>query len=200
MWIYPVVLTALLLATFLYVAVRSFLYGMHASAPPNTRRLALALGLVSVSVVGISAQGFAQQAVIRGWLPLSVREWLNTWGASVIASILLGLAVVCLWLISRVFARVQRDEKLVSVMISSPVVDVKTSELSLTVRELEVLETMAEGHLSDQEIAATFYISPSTAATHVRNILRKAGIHNRRDLVLMYSAAKGDDIPRSEVP
>ena len=188
MWIYPIVVLPLVIAVFIYVATRSFLYAVQEGVPPNTHRLALALGWVSIIFVAIALQGFGHQAVERGWFPLSFRRWMFSWGVSIIATAAFYAAVVCLRLVSGVFAKVQRDEKLVSVMITSPVVDVKTSELSLTARELEVLEAMAQGHLSDEEIAEAFYISPATAATHVRNILRKADIHNRRDLVLMYSA------------
>jgi DNA-binding CsgD family transcriptional regulator len=39
--------------------------------------------------------------------------------------------------------------------------------------------------LSGQEIADTLFISAATAGTHVRNILRKASLHDRRQLVLI---------------
>ena len=57
--------------------------------------------------------------------------------------------------------------------------------LDLSVRELEVLAVIAAGKISDQEIGDILFISPSTAATHVRNILKKAGLHDRRQLVLI---------------
>jgi DNA-binding NarL/FixJ family response regulator len=75
-------------------------------------------------------------------------------------------------------------------MVSTPLVEVKTSELELTSRELQVLEAMTQGRFSDQQLADALSIAPSTAATHVRNILHKAGLHNRRDLVLLYGAAQ----------
>ena len=192
MWIYPVVTLMLMISLFAYVGARSFLYGLRDGMPTNTRRLSLALGWVCLAFVAIAIQGSAHQAVRRGWISSDVQDWVFSWGVSILATICLSVGVLCLWLVSKVFARVRYDEHLVSVMITSPVVDVKTSELRLTARELEVLEAMAEGHLSDDEIAAAFYISPATAATHVRNILRKADVHNRRDLVLMYSAARPD--------
>ncbi|MCH7901687.1 MAG: DNA-binding response regulator, partial [Acidobacteria bacterium] len=46
---------------------------------------------------------------------------------------------------------------------------------------------IAAGQLSDREIADALYISPATAGTHVRNILRKAGLHRRNDLLLLVS-------------
>ena len=63
----------------------------------------------------------------------------------------------------------------------------KLATLRLTPREVEVLEVMASGVLDDAELAAELSIAPSTAATHVRNIMRKAGVRDRRDLLLLRS-------------
>ena len=43
-----------------------------------------------------------------------------------------------------------------------------------------MLELLAQGH-TNREIAATLYISPSTAGVHVSNILRKLGAKRRVD-------------------
>jgi DNA-binding CsgD family transcriptional regulator len=50
----------------------------------------------------------------------------------------------------------------------------------LTVRELAVLELLTQGR-TNREIAASLYISPSTAGVHVSNILRKLGAKRRVD-------------------
>ena len=63
----------------------------------------------------------------------------------------------------------------------------KLATLRLTPREVEVLEVMASGVLDDAELAAELSIAPSTAATHIRNIMRKAGVRDRRDLLLLRS-------------
>ena len=55
----------------------------------------------------------------------------------------------------------------------------------MRLRELEVLEVIAAGSMSDKDIADSLYISPATAGTHVKNILRKSGLSSRRDLVLL---------------
>jgi NarL family two-component system response regulator LiaR len=55
------------------------------------------------------------------------------------------------------------------------------SELDdLSPRELEVLRLMAAGK-SNREIAEALFISLNTVATHVRNILTKAGCANRAE-------------------
>lgn len=56
---------------------------------------------------------------------------------------------------------------------------------SLTPRERQVVRVVAEGGWRDEEIAVVLGMAPSTAATHVRNVLAKTGLHDRRDLVLI---------------
>ncbi|MDP9364750.1 MAG: tetratricopeptide repeat protein, partial [Chloroflexota bacterium] len=48
----------------------------------------------------------------------------------------------------------------------------------LTSREMEVLRLLAEGR-TNEEVAEALFISPRTAATHVRNILAKVGVESR---------------------
>ena len=55
----------------------------------------------------------------------------------------------------------------------------------LTAREREVVQVICDGQHSDAAIAAVLVISPHTAGTHVRNILRKTGLKSRRDLMLL---------------
>jgi DNA-binding NarL/FixJ family response regulator len=55
--------------------------------------------------------------------------------------------------------------------------------LPLTPREHEVLRLLSEGH-DHVEIANRLSLSPHTARTHIRNLLRKLGVHTRLDAVL----------------
>src|SRR5206468_2172381 len=52
---------------------------------------------------------------------------------------------------------------------------------SLTPREREVVELLAEG-LTNAELAARLFISPKTAAVHVSNILAKLGMATRSEV------------------
>lgn len=54
---------------------------------------------------------------------------------------------------------------------------------SLTERELEVLQLIAQG-MTNQEIADTLYISMTTVKTHVGNILNKIGARDRVQAVI----------------
>lgn len=51
----------------------------------------------------------------------------------------------------------------------------------LTEREVEIVRLAAEG-LTNREIADQLFISPLTAETHLRNVLRKLGLHSRAQL------------------
>lgn len=55
---------------------------------------------------------------------------------------------------------------------------------ALTDREREVMALVAQG-LSNDEIAARLFISPTTAKTHVSRVMMKAGARDRAQLVVM---------------
>lgn len=55
-----------------------------------------------------------------------------------------------------------------------------SGRVELSERELEVLRLIAEG-ASNKKIADVLFVSHSTVATHVRNILRKLGVNNRTE-------------------
>lgn len=59
------------------------------------------------------------------------------------------------------------------------------ASLRLTPRESEVVALLRCGSLDDESIADQLGIAPSTAATHVRNIMYKTGTSDRRDLMLL---------------
>jgi DNA-binding NarL/FixJ family response regulator len=53
---------------------------------------------------------------------------------------------------------------------------------NLTLRELEVLSSLAQG-LSQKEIARNLIISPKTVGTHIQRILSKLEVHSRAEAV-----------------
>jgi len=58
-----------------------------------------------------------------------------------------------------------------------------TRKPSLTGREIEVLELVAQGNTSRQ-IGDILFISENTVKNHIRNILDKLGLHSRNEAVL----------------
>lgn len=155
---------------------------------PRIRVLAGALTAVCAAFVLGAATRATALAVREGWLPGQVGDFLvSEW--SLIQSLgATGFALVTIWQLRRVSAPIRRAEQIVTVLSDRFAPEAPVSELGLTARELEVLEVIAAGTLSDKEIAETLYISPATAGTHVKNIMRKAGVSSRRDLVLLAAA------------
>lgn len=60
--------------------------------------------------------------------------------------------------------------------------EAKLAELTITKRELEVLQLMAEG-LSNKEIADRLYLSLSTVKSHSNNLFDKLGVQRRTQAV-----------------
>ena len=60
--------------------------------------------------------------------------------------------------------------------------DVERILSRLTEREREILEHLASGE-RNEDIARSLFISPQTVQTHVRNILRKLGVHSKLEAV-----------------
>jgi two-component system, NarL family, response regulator NreC len=58
----------------------------------------------------------------------------------------------------------------------------ETLDRPLTGREREVLQLLSEGH-SNQAIASSLHLSPTTVATHRKNIMKKLHLHRITELV-----------------
>ena len=56
------------------------------------------------------------------------------------------------------------------------------AQLELSKRELEILRLMAQGH-SNQEIAATIFVSLSTVKTHIQNLFEKLDVKRRTQAI-----------------
>ena len=178
------------IALFVFVGIRAVMLGLERTTPPLTRRLSWALVAGCLAVVIGAIARVILRAANDDLLGEGAAEWALTVGQWLITLVAIGCAFLALWMQLHALRLINRGERILRVLINSPLVDVRVSELGLTAREVEILEAMAQGHSSDKEIADTFYITPSTAATHVRNIMRKADIHDRRDLILLYRATQ----------
>jgi DNA-binding NarL/FixJ family response regulator len=76
--------------------------------------------------------------------------------------------------LSQILARLQEQKR------GASEADRRLSDL--TSRELQVLQSMADGKAT-QDIAQDLFISPSTVQTHVKNILWKLGVHSKLEAV-----------------
>lgn len=152
---------------------------------PRLRTIAWLLVAVCGAYLLGTVQRLALQATRAGWLPADAFGFLLSDWQLVQSLVVAVLGLSGLYVLRRVWPHLRRSDRVVTVFTERLALDVSVSELGLTARELEILEVIAEGKLSDQEIAEAFYISPATAGTHVKNIMRKAGVRSRRDLVLL---------------
>lgn len=91
--------------------------------------------------------------------------------------------------VRRVGQSLARAEQVATTLSERLVDGVTLEDLDLTRREREVVALIGTGVVSDRDLAAALVISPATAGTHVRNVLRKAGMHDRRELVLLALSA-----------
>lgn len=65
----------------------------------------------------------------------------------------------------------------------SPLPGARRDDKALTLREVSVLELLAEG-LSNQEISERLYISPNTVKTHTKHINHKLGVSRRTQAIV----------------
>jgi DNA-binding NarL/FixJ family response regulator len=68
------------------------------------------------------------------------------------------------------------------------------ADAAFTDREREVIRLVAGG-LTNREIGREIFVSESTAKFHVRNVMRKLGVHSRAEVA--YAAGKRGLLDRS---
>ncbi len=178
------------------VALRS----RRASTVPRTRLLCSALAVAGGALLVTAAARLAARLVKIDVLPASFNWLFDAWWYVVISTLTTILLVGGVWLAARVIAQLERVETALATLVERLPHESRGSTAALTPREREVLTVLAGGSLGDGDIARELFISPSTAATHVRNIMKKADLHNRRELMLLgrhLGPQPGDhDVPR----
>ena len=80
---------------------------------------------------------------------------------------------------------VSKAERVLLAISDDAGLDVSISELGLSAREYEVLQIMSKGRLTNKEIAEGLYLSPATVGNYVSDILQKAGLTERKELLLI---------------
>jgi DNA-binding CsgD family transcriptional regulator len=124
-------------------------------------------------------------AAHTGLLATHWGDWLLGPLAAIQATLAVLVGVSAAGLTRHYWHRVGRAHTMVELLTDRLPSDARARQAGLTCREQEVLDLIRRGLISDHEIAQALHISPATAATHVQRILRKTGLHNRRDLMLL---------------
>lgn len=157
---------------------------------PRLRLLAGAMSVVSIAFVLGAVTRALLVATRHGWISgrvgdLVVADWHLL--QSVFAT-LLGITGVIL--LRRYSASLKAADKIASAVSRHFLDGGSLEQFDLTSRELEILDGIGRGVVTDAEIAEEFFIAPTTAGTHVKNIMRKTGVKTRRDLVFLVISVK----------
>ena len=157
---------------------------------PRLRPLGWALSAVSLSfVLGAVTRGMLVAADF-GWFggrmtDVALGRWhlLQTIGAT-------AMGVAGIIMVRKVASGLKSADRIAQIVSRRLLDGGSLEQFGLTERELEVLEQLCGGRTSDQELADVLYIAPSTAGTHVKNIMRKTGVRSRRELILLAESAR----------
>jgi DNA-binding CsgD family transcriptional regulator len=152
-----------------------------------------AVGVLGLALLLSVSQRLGIWLARFGVLPNSVERFLTSWFQLIVSLATTVLALGALWVLVRLLRRLSEKEAVVRQFVQHLPSESIEATRSLSRREAEVLHVMGCGETSDEEIAAALVISPHTAATHVRNIMKKTGVHNRRELMLLGRLLDGDD-------
>jgi DNA-binding CsgD family transcriptional regulator len=151
----------------------------------RARTLFWSLVVVGSALTVTVAQRLVAQLLELGALPPAFRWVVAPWWQFVVSLITTVLLLGGVWLGLRVVRRLDEAERALSSLVTMLPGELPVGPDTFTNRELEVLGVLATGVRTDDEIAATLFISPHTAATHVRNIMKKSDLHSRYELTLL---------------
>lgn len=125
--------------------------------------------LMGIAHLDLEATDSIATAMIFGFVVMLASFWLAYMSVKVVQEL----------------AEPMRKAERMMAALSNQIPETSVADLGLTNREIEVVSVIAEGSITDTQIADMLFISKATAATHVRNILKKAELSNRRDLMLL---------------
>lgn len=156
---------------------------------PRMRVLSAALAVVAAAFVLGAATRLISVAVRMGWLDGRVGDFIaSEWHLlQTLASTALG--VIGLVLVRRYGKSLKTADRIATAVSDRLFEGTSLTAFGFTNREREVIQAISDGHLTDAEIAEILFISPATAATHVKNILKKAGVRSRRELALLVASS-----------
>jgi DNA-binding CsgD family transcriptional regulator len=150
---------------------------------PSFRALAWLGAVASGAILLGVVQQLALQAHAVGWIPDEAGELIPTDWRLTKAAVTLGLGIASIVIIRRAAVLVHRLGRTVETLTHGSPIECDLDSSGLTAREFDVLGLVASGVISDDELAAHLGIAPSTAKTHLRNIMAKTGIRSRAALL-----------------
>jgi DNA-binding CsgD family transcriptional regulator len=157
---------------------------------PRIKPLAWGVAVVTIAFVLGAVTRLLLVGVRLGWLDGRVSDFvLGDWHLiqSLVAT---ALGLTGLVVARRMGGQLRQADRIAAAASDRLPDETDFDAMGLTPREFEVLEVVAGGKLSDIEIADQLFISPATAGTHIKNILRKAGVSSRRDLALLAASRR----------
>lgn len=160
---------------------------------PRLRTVALILVLSSSAIAVSSLLRLGTLAARSGWLSITLTDDLLAWWQLTQSLVLLGMGALAIRIIRPIWSGISHSERVTAALGSTEPIDVS----GLTPRELEVLEAISVGRLSDKELAAELGVSRYTAKTHVARILSKTGLHSRAELLAAAAALHGESTGRA---
>ena len=141
--------------------------------------------LLCAGGVVASLQDIGVQLTRLGWLNQDVGSWFVGRIHAVLVVGGLFVLVPVLVILRKLTVEFAQAESVTDALVNRLPDGLTMESAGLTPREIEVVTAIAEGKVSDQQLADHLFISASTAATHVRNIMRKTDVKRRTDLTLL---------------
>lgn len=130
--------------------------------------------------------------VVSGALDAAPDHSVYGWLGLLLATTLVGLAGFGLHAMHEFSHGLDRRLTALDVLSHEGDVDVPALDMAtLTPRERQLVELLVSGTTSDEQLARELSVAEATAATHVRNILRKTGLTSRRQLIVAAAASRG---------
>jgi len=173
------------------VAVQAFRMARRIETRFARLQAAMVILLCAGGVVA-SLQDIGVQATRLGWLSEEVGSWFV---GRIHATLVVGglfVLVPVLVILRKLTIEFAQAESVTEALVNRLPDGLTMESAGLTPREIEVVTSIADGKVSDQQLADHLFISASTAATHVRNIMRKTDIKRRTDLTLLAVVDRDD--------
>lgn len=172
----------------LFAALFFYSWRLRQSSKSNAiGSVALVLVLVSATLVIAAVQRLGIHAARVGLVPANWEDFFLLEYQVPLAIAGTATGVYAVTRLREAMKRMEHGERMVNVLTENARFDREIPEWGLTNREMQVLDIIVSGQTSDDQIAEALFISSATAATHVRNILKKAGMSRRLDLMLVGS-------------